>query len=122
MRTRLRSCSATLVPTSVAIQDAENSAILRIVALENLFQDERLQDFKGKISITYDSGSVKVDGGASSKNVALEEQVKDLELEVERLQEDYYDLEDTNEDLVDENRALKRALSEIARTAEEAGY
>jgi len=97
-----------------------------VVALEELFKDERLLDFKGKVSITYDFGGVEV---LNVGSCVPEQTIEDLEETIESLEEENsdlsdlnYDLEDQLEELKDEAGRLRRALNEIGCVVEESSY
>jgi len=97
-----------------------------VKVLEDAFKSERMQDFRGKITVEYDFGAVKVEevDAPMSEETRQEllEQIVDLKELNNTLENTNDRLLDDNEDLEDENRSMKRTLEDISRTAEEASY
>ena len=84
------------------------------VALEKAFK--ALEDFKGKVSITFDRGTILIDETHVQNSIDLKEEIDRLEEENDELTEQNDRLEEKVEDLKDEINDYKRRF----RTIEEA--
>lgn len=89
-----------------------------IERLEYLFKESlKLQDFKGKISIEYNYGTVTVID--DSNKIDYKEEIQNLEEENERLESELEDVEYELEEAQDEVRRYKRKLNEISNIADD---